>query len=162
MVVMLLGGLWHGAAWNFVIWGLYHGMILVLFRGLNDYRNARQKTMSIERMIIPTWLAIFLYFQITCVGWLIFRCADYSDIVSKFSSVIYFTNINDFWVADSARLLLFLIPFICFEIYQYLIKNQEPWCGWPVAVRTVWYVLLIVGIAIFRPEVQTPFIYFQF
>jgi D-alanyl-lipoteichoic acid acyltransferase DltB (MBOAT superfamily) len=162
MVVMLLGGLWHGAAWNFVLWGLYHGTILVLFRAWNEYWSAYPKTMRIKRMVIPTWLAIFLYFQVTCVGWLIFRCTDYSDIISKLSSVVLYTKLDDFLVDNSSRLFIFLVPFICFEIYQYLSKNQEPWCRWPVAVRTVWYALLIVCIAIFRPEVQTPFIYFQF
>ena len=65
VVTMLLGGLWHGAAWKYLAWGLYHGGLLVVFRGLP--RGAGR-----------AWtrpLRILAFFQLTAFGWLIFRCS---------------------------------------------------------------------------------------
>jgi D-alanyl-lipoteichoic acid acyltransferase DltB (MBOAT superfamily) len=64
MITMLLGGLWHGAAWGFVLWGAIHGVALVIehqFRG---------------KVRLPRWLAWFLVFNIVCLAWIPFRAPD--------------------------------------------------------------------------------------
>jgi alginate O-acetyltransferase complex protein AlgI len=70
MLTMLLGGLWHGASWNFVIWGGYHGVLLSLERvtGWNRIRAA-------------TWLRVPLTFVLVCVGWVFFRATTLSGSV---------------------------------------------------------------------------------
>jgi len=76
LATMGLCGLWHGAAWKFVIWGLYQGLLLVIFRMF----PARRPTAR------PVWwqwpLKAVAYFQLTCFGWLIFRCDSMSQVVS--------------------------------------------------------------------------------
>src|SRR5262249_55880844 len=67
VLTMLLGGLWHGAAWKYVVWGLYHGLLLVAFR-LWPARHS-----AAEPARIRPWRAA-AFFQLTCFGWLIFRC----------------------------------------------------------------------------------------
>jgi D-alanyl-lipoteichoic acid acyltransferase DltB (MBOAT superfamily) len=64
MITMLLGGLWHGAAWGFVLWGALHGTFLVverLFRG---------------RVSLPPWLAWFVVLQLVVLAWIPFRAPD--------------------------------------------------------------------------------------
>jgi hypothetical protein len=61
MITMVLGGLWHGAAWTFVLWGTFHGVGLVLERVL----GGRIKT--------PTWLRWLVTFHLIVLGWVLFR-----------------------------------------------------------------------------------------
>ncbi|MBF0432389.1 MAG: MBOAT family protein [Fibrobacteria bacterium] len=69
---MLLGGLWHGASWNFVLWGMFHGILLAIERCLNwstDYRLAYNWSPI-------TILRILIIFHLNCLAWLVFRCKD--------------------------------------------------------------------------------------
>jgi len=69
MLTMMLGGLWHGAAWNFVWWGVYHGLILCVWRYFGDGRRTEDEPSTLR------WLGSILFmFQFTLFGWLLFRC----------------------------------------------------------------------------------------
>jgi hypothetical protein len=76
MITMLLGGLWHGAAWGFVLWGAIHGTALVIehqFRG---------------KVRLPRPVAWFLVFNIVCLAWIPFRAPDLTlagSFVSRFA-----------------------------------------------------------------------------
>jgi alginate O-acetyltransferase complex protein AlgI len=65
MITMLLGGLWHGAAWTFVIWGAYHGLLLVIYRRSAAVWDAW-----------PVWFQRGLTFFLVIVGWTLFRAPD--------------------------------------------------------------------------------------
>ena len=71
MLTMLLGGLWHGASWNFVIWGGYHGALLGLERVVGRKHFQEQ----------PHWLAYpfraVVTFVLVCIGWVFFRAATF-------------------------------------------------------------------------------------
>jgi D-alanyl-lipoteichoic acid acyltransferase DltB (MBOAT superfamily) len=70
MVTMLLGGLWHGAAWTFVIWGGIHGTALCAERSA----RARFGDAAVDR--IPSWVAWFVTFNVVCLAWVFFRSPD--------------------------------------------------------------------------------------
>lgn len=76
VVTMFLGGLWHGAAWKFVIWGLYHGLLLVVFRFLPFWSPDRQGS-----GVLASTLKAVVIFHLVCFGWLIFRCQDLGQII---------------------------------------------------------------------------------
>lgn len=76
-LTMVLGGLWHGASWNFVIWGSLHGAALVLEHALFKGR-LQDMALSWPRRIIGT----FVTFQFTCFTWIFFRAADLSHATS--------------------------------------------------------------------------------
>ena len=71
-VTMVLGGLWHGAAWTFVLWGVYHGVLLIAYPGRRTRRavprSGSRGPASLAR--ITSWAVMF---HLTCYGWLIFR-----------------------------------------------------------------------------------------
>jgi alginate O-acetyltransferase complex protein AlgI len=67
MITMLLGGLWHGAAWTFVLWGGIHG------GALSAERYARER---FPRFALPAWAAWLVTFHVVCVAWVFFRAAD--------------------------------------------------------------------------------------
>jgi D-alanyl-lipoteichoic acid acyltransferase DltB (MBOAT superfamily) len=71
IVVMLLGGLWHGIGWTFIVWGLLHGVGLV---GLSVYQTVRGRRRSTPRW--RKWAGIFFTFQFVCLTWVFFRAPD--------------------------------------------------------------------------------------
>jgi alginate O-acetyltransferase complex protein AlgI len=80
LITMILGGLWHGAAWTFVLWGTYQGLALVIARSMIRWGERR-------RIVIPEglhWKRVALalvMFHVTCYGWLIFRARSVGQIV---------------------------------------------------------------------------------
>src|SRR5260370_22374829 len=72
MLTMILGGLWHGAAWTYVVWGIYQGLLLVLHRVSSPWLERIQPNDPIDRVC---WkgLRIFVTFHLVCLCWLLFR-----------------------------------------------------------------------------------------
>jgi D-alanyl-lipoteichoic acid acyltransferase DltB (MBOAT superfamily) len=76
MITMLLGGLWHGAAWTVVLWGAYHGLLLVI-----EHLAARGENRDIiEPSPFVIWGKRFLTFHLVCFGWLLFRAQSLADV----------------------------------------------------------------------------------
>ena len=69
---MVLGGLWHGAAWTFVLWGLYQGLLLILYRPFESAFAALQRERGFGATRRFARVARVM-FHLTCFGWLIFR-----------------------------------------------------------------------------------------
>jgi alginate O-acetyltransferase complex protein AlgI len=70
-ITMLIGGLWHGAAWTFVIWGAYHGLLLILYRRFSAPWDA-----------LPVWAQRAGMFLLALVGWTMFRAPNWSEAVT--------------------------------------------------------------------------------
>ena len=78
MLTMLLGGLWHGAAWTFVIWGGIHG------GALSAERWARERFRGFH---MPAWLAWLITFHVVCLAWIFFRSPDLSTAFDMIGQV---------------------------------------------------------------------------
>jgi alginate O-acetyltransferase complex protein AlgI len=87
IVTMLLGGLWHGFGWIFVIWGLLHGVALSLTRAWQDWRKRSKHTPSLA----GRYLAVFFTFQFVCVTWVFFRADTVHDALAVFSRIASLT-----------------------------------------------------------------------
>jgi alginate O-acetyltransferase complex protein AlgI len=86
VLTMLLGGLWHGAAWTFVLWGAYHGLLLVLYRVAARVRGFESWTTGVSSVgRITSWAVMF---HLTCYGWLIFRARSVDQIASMSAAVV--------------------------------------------------------------------------
>jgi hypothetical protein len=81
MLTMLLGGLWHGAAWNFVLWGGLHGTGLAAERWWDERRGS-----SRVRWPLLRW---FLTFQLVCLAWVFFRADGLGTVGELFQQVIH-------------------------------------------------------------------------
>jgi len=75
MLTMVLGGLWHGAAWNFVLWGFYQGLLLIVHR---LWTGGRERLAGSRAGDALRW---FVFFQLVCFGWLLFRAESLGQIV---------------------------------------------------------------------------------
>ncbi len=154
MLTMLLGGLWHGASWNFVVWGYYHGILLVLFRldasGLKLWSRLSQP------------LRIFLFFHLTCIGWLIFRVRDMEQLKTMASGFV-----RDFYVSFDPNLvysrafLLFAGPLFILQVLQRL-SPKPLFGGLPWPVKAVFYAVGFYVFITLGEFGSHEFIYFQF
>jgi D-alanyl-lipoteichoic acid acyltransferase DltB (MBOAT superfamily) len=80
-LTMLLGGLWHGAAWNFALWGLFHGLLLILLRPVSVAKvRALAAYGASSAVALPLALARRLvFFHLVCLGWALFRAESLAD-----------------------------------------------------------------------------------
>jgi len=83
ILTMLLGGLWHGFGWTFLIWGAMHGVALAATRAWQDWRKNLGKTPSVA----GRYVAVFFTFQFVCAAWVFFRADSASDALDVFSRI---------------------------------------------------------------------------
>jgi alginate O-acetyltransferase complex protein AlgI len=74
LVAMILCGLWHGAAFHFMVWGLYHGIALNLYRGYQLARARLRWPPRVSNHWLPRMLSTLATFHIVCIGWVLFVC----------------------------------------------------------------------------------------
>ena len=86
MLTMLLGGLWHGASWTFVVWGGIHGTGLAVEHA-GDARRKRRGLPPYNPHGARRWLARFITFQIVCIAWVFFRATSFSNAWAMFESI---------------------------------------------------------------------------
>ncbi len=157
MITMLLGGLWHGAGWTFVLWGLYQGLLLCIYRPFES--RIRQSDPSLLRRLVET----FLFFNLICLGWLFFRAESITQ-VWFFLQEILFTNFNATFLTTYGlgSILVLTGPFLLLEVWlsrrgDLLALTRVAW-GWRAAA----YVYALFMLLIYQPHRSSEFIYFQF
>jgi D-alanyl-lipoteichoic acid acyltransferase DltB (MBOAT superfamily) len=161
MITMVLGGLWHGAAWTFVLWGVYQGVVLVIYRAIGDW-TARVGVAF--RVSFPARAALwFLMFHVTCYGWLIFRGRSVSQI-ADFSARVFngLTASPETWAAYAWPLAAFAGPFLVLHIYEYVRQDLYAVPKLPVFARYMAYAAMFYLVLLFGDFGGTQFIYFQF
>ncbi|MBU1432490.1 MBOAT family protein, partial [Myxococcota bacterium] len=174
MLTMLLGGLWHGAAWNFVLWGAWHGLLLIALRPriFSDLRA------WMDRRWWSRWggliLRRFAFFHLVMISWALFRAASLKDSLIVVGKLIDFTawDLSGWLQAVSAsgegRYLAMMAGGMAALV---LLQNLWPvgshrlvallWRA-PAPLRFVVIVALLYSAALLSPEKPPPFIYFQF
>ncbi len=85
MITMLLGGLWHGAAWTFVLWGVFQGLMLSAYRLSKAILTNRSK----QSWLYIRVFKVIIMFQITCIGWLIFRAGSLQQLRDFLYSLVF-------------------------------------------------------------------------
>ena len=161
-LTMLLGGLWHGAAWNFVLWGAYHGLLLSIFHQFISRKKARDVTQQIRSG--PTfWLKAGLFYQLTCFGWLLFRAKDFDQIKTFLMGLFNITTSPDFPLVTAALLIAsFAAPLLLLDIYCYRSGKEAPWKTWSLPSQVIFHLALFYSIVLYGSPDASSFIYFQF
>ena len=161
MIVMGLGGLWHGASWNFGIWGLYHGFLLVWHR---LWRKAISGT-GAEKLVDSRWLTplwVSLTFVIVTLGWIPFRAPDFASSMATFSALLQPQD----WGFASTHPAILIVPIG--TLIFCLIDHDRRWQDWLVERASLPAAALVGALAVLFLEVfaqidtQVPFVYFQF
>jgi alginate O-acetyltransferase complex protein AlgI len=160
-ITMLLGGLWHGAAWTFVIWGAYHGLLLVVYRWAERVPALRSWTSGTSALArISSW---FVMFHLTCFGWLIFRAGSVGQIAGMTAAVVTAFNPT---AVDVNGLLL---PLVFYTTPLVLVHAIEAWADDLLVVpklspivRYSVYAATFYLTMLFGNFGGSEFIYFQF
>jgi alginate O-acetyltransferase complex protein AlgI len=155
MLTMLLGGLWHGASWNFVIWGGLHGLALGIHRLYNHFVPETSMPRRMIRM-----LRVPLTFYWVCIAWIFFRAGDYSRALPILKGFVLFQSTGSkelpFFLVY-ALLLLGLMHWISYRKPVVRFAERLPDTAYAVSYGFAWF------LAVFFTSVRyTPFIYFQF
>ena len=161
MITMLLGGLWHGAAWHFVIWGFYHGLLLSItrpFQWLFDWERSRN---PLQRALWRGALVVGM-FHLTCLGWLIFRAPDVGTIAS-FLKIIF----SRFTLSpDGSEWLVALLTncwlLAVIEVWQVISKSEAFVLRQPYVVRLHVWLLVLCSLVFLAAGTGKDFIYFAF
>jgi D-alanyl-lipoteichoic acid acyltransferase DltB (MBOAT superfamily) len=162
MVTMILGGLWHGAAWPFVFWGVYQGMLLVIYRWVSELPSARRWVGSLER---PAWRVVgwIVMFHLTCYGWLLFRARSASQIASMTSALLTGGNQTSLEAPHYAVQLLFYAgPLVAIHAWEAWRDDLDAVRHMALVPRYVMCVALAYLFLLFGEFGGSQFIYFQF
>jgi len=158
-LTMLLGGLWHGAAWHFVIWGAFHGLILALYR-VFDKKPEHEDPWSGKYSYFRILSKMLLMFILTLIGWVIFRASTGHQIIYMLTNVFGGWSENTLNMAH--QLAFFSMPLIVIQIYQYLKRDLLAPIKLPPIIKFPLYAHFIIWIVIFGVREAAEFIYFQF
>lgn len=161
ILTMLLGGLWHGAAWHFVLWGAYQGTILVSCRRLEQTtgRIGRFLTSSATGTLVVRRL---LMFHLICFGWFLFRIDNVNTgmvLANRFWSV---WSVSFYSVQCGVALLLSCAALWCVELWLQNEDDPRQCRGWNVVCGPVVTTLLLISIWGLGAVSESSFIYFQF
>ncbi len=178
-ITMLLGGLWHGASWNFVIWGAIHAVLLVLHRAWVTITGPEQQP-EVPIMILPPrpestdvnawWAAITvrlaksaILFAVVCLAWVFFRSPTLGMAIQIISQMVPLDGFNlslqnRIPLIKACGLVSILVLAECISQLTTLdrIVHQSP------LIRSVYLASIVWMIALFGTFTGTPFIYFQF
>ncbi len=155
LLTMLIGGLWHGASWTFVLWGAWHGLGLALDRGIRGPHVG-------EPSGLRRWLSVGLTFQFTALGFVIFRCRDLSQVQAMFSNLLRPAPFDwETWVAIW-QLGALLVPIGALELWQWWRKDLEPYLILPAVFQIGLGFLILLSIVVLGASYGRTFVYFQF
>ncbi|HHU84037.1 MAG TPA: MBOAT family protein [Clostridiales bacterium] len=159
LIVWLLTGLWHGASWNFVLWGLYYGVLLILEKFVLD--KVLKK--------LPAFFQHFYALFVVIIGWVLFAFEDMTAMGDYFKFMFGGTSfINDYTTSKIiGNIALVIISAIAStpapaNLAKKLISKIEN-KNLVLVLEIVWYVVLfIVTFAFLVSSTYNPFIYFRF
>jgi D-alanyl-lipoteichoic acid acyltransferase DltB (MBOAT superfamily) len=157
MLTMLLGGLWHGAAWNFVLWGGYHGLILVIYRISNIDRWLTERTAPILVQRVADLGLIIIMFILTCFGWLLFRSPSL-ETIGWIISGINVLEYSDLF----AKIGFYIWPLLAFQALQLWRQDLEPLGKLPWFFRFNIQLFVIFSLLFLASKGGQQFIYFNF
>jgi alginate O-acetyltransferase complex protein AlgI len=152
MITMLLGGLWHGASWTFLLWGGIHGT------ALSVERFARERYPGFR---LPAWAAWFVTFNVVCVAWVFFRSPDLATAFDVLGGL----GLSGPSPLVTLPLVLLVVAAVAIQaVPRGRFREAEAWLvARPVAIQGVAVGALIVAAdAAVGQQGVAPFIYYQF
>ncbi|MEM6742401.1 MAG: MBOAT family O-acyltransferase [Pseudomonadota bacterium] len=162
MATMTLGGLWHGAAWNFVAWGVFQGGLLAAHRALTGRHGRSGEGVSRGW---GAWamraLGIAVFFQVVCYGWLLFRATSFAQIVDFTWRLA--AGPSGLTVPEPPFAALLGLGFLfVWDVLTERSGDVRFYARWPLVVRAGLYAGMVYLLAFGATTAASAFIYFQF
>ena len=153
LVVWGLTGLWHGAGWNFILWGLYYGILLILEKYV--FKDFMKK--------IPKFWSHFITLGIVVIGWIIFYFTDFDKLLMVFKALVGGYGLGNvkllfhLQIFKVRTIILFVLACVCSTdlVKKFFDKGS-------LGVDIGYMILFIVSIIFILASSYNPFIYFRF
>jgi alginate O-acetyltransferase complex protein AlgI len=164
MTTMLLGGLWHGANWTFVIWGGIHGGWLAAerfihgllgLRGMGEAREGRESTLA------GRWLRRIFIFHLVCLAWIFFRAASVREAFQLIAGAATLGWRPIYGLAFKF-LALVCIPLLAVDLYLERSREEYPLATRRPAIQIAYGMAMLAVITLFTANNEAAFIYFRF
>jgi alginate O-acetyltransferase complex protein AlgI len=154
-IVMFLGGLWHGAAWSYAVWGSAHGVLLILERLIS--RQLAPMLQWIPRPLLNA-LQITLVFSSVTLIWLLFRLPNFSEVLMYLKAVVANVHLP---MGKSRIFLNLMYCFPVFALHFYYFCKETFRAQMPLAGKLFIYSFMLYML-ITNYGTSSEFIYFQF
>ena len=158
-VTMVLGGLWHGAAWSFVFWGALHGTGLAVQRLWSDSKSPAVE--AVRAFWLWPWAARLITFHFVCLGWVFFRASSFDAGLELLCALARPWTLGP-WLsvalvaALGAGLFGQAVPMAVWE------RARTRFSALPLSAQGVAFAAAVLVIEVLGPSGVAPFIYFQF
>lgn len=153
-ITMLLGGLWHGASWQFIAWGAMHGVGLAAERALRNIGRGLSR-------LLPTLLRVILVFHFVCAAWVLFRAESFELAMDVFLQL--FDLSTETAAVTPFVSLLIALGLLIHALPTHLVAVTERCVArLPVWVQGAIFGFVVVVIDALGVDGIAPFIYFQF
>ncbi len=162
MATMILGGLWHGANLTYIIWGAYHGLLLIIHRLLPvGKRDPNGKAKGLTAAIAV--LKLLVFFHCIVAGWLIFRADSLQQAGDIFRTMLGNWELD--WPTNHEtvkKLVFYIVPILAMEGLQRYRKDLLAVLSLPVLIRAGVYVIMFYLIVVFGFYGAQDFFYTRF
>ena len=164
ILTMLLGGLWHGAAWTFVAWGLFHGGMLAVHRRFGAILETPAQLGKLGQTILKTGKLI-VFFHLTLYGWLLFRAVSFEQVASfsgKLLNLPAWASDLSVFASVPTSALIGVVFILSWDLITEVTGKIRFYEEWPLFVRAALYAGMIYLLAFGATPATGDFIYFQF
>ena len=168
-ITWTLVGLWHGAAWTFVIWGAYWAFLLIVYSMMKPLLKLFPSPK--DQVASAAWLMVrmFFFFNLSALAGLLFRAVSLKQIGDLMSALINNFKFSPAFAQTSIYFLFFISFLMLMEIFQYVKNDQLTMLGWPRTGKAAFIIAaicLVLYVTIFGRTANIgegqAFIYFQF
>ena len=161
MLTMLLGGLWHGAGWTFIVWGGVHGVALAIHKWwLGGHKPSVKIELSNITGILRAAAGWLVTMGVVGLAWVFFRSPNIETAQQMFVSIFTLSQGN-VWV-PTLPVVWMLLLLLAIDIPQAIAEDQVIWLRWPWYVRGMVYACAVLLLVIWGSRDDVAFIYFQF
>ena len=164
IAAMAVSGLWHGAAWTFVAWGVYHGLLTVGYKLASLIGKNRRG--GVGDTLIGRGVSVFIFFHLTVLGWVLFKTGAISEGLGMIVKMITFSQVE---YSPFYPLYFSFIAFLyVLHVLEYLLLTyRKPLAAYwenkvPAWLRAICYTALLLILVLYSRTEPSSFIYFQF
>ncbi len=173
-LTMLLGGLWHGAAMHFLVWGAFHGVLLVLHRAWRRLAGGMAWLKGALESRLFHLFSVALTFHAVCLGWVFFRAETFASALAILGKLFCLSpapqGLNAWSLSLPATrdpVIFLLLPFVLAALFAGQLLSAGPGgrlrtASFPAGLKAAYVAVMIGLLIVFSPDTSPRFIYFQF
>ena len=156
MLTMLLGGLWHGASWTFVVWGGIHGVGLAVERLF-----AGKREVAATPTFFGRWARRIFIFNLVCLAWIFFRIPSFSGAWEQLVGLLNW-QWNPAYMTALVFLAVYILSLFLLDLQLEASNGEHVFATYPYSLRVLTGIGFCVLITLFGANQESAFIYFRF